>query len=131
MVKACRSGDVAAARALAKQTKVLAAVRMGACGLHEWSDLIESGVAELVRSLRSEGRWALGRPLMVTRNDPVARVANGDTGVVSELAGRRVLSVDTGAPTPTPVPVAVAMTNTSRSNALVRLSSATARFALP
>ncbi|MEI2699910.1 MAG: exodeoxyribonuclease V subunit alpha [Microthrixaceae bacterium] len=106
MVKSCRSGDVAAALALAKQTKVLAAVRMGACGLHEWSDLIESGVAELVRSLRSEGRWALGRPLMVTRNDPVARVANGDTGVVSELAGRRVLSVDTGAPTPTPVPVA-------------------------
>ncbi len=106
MVRACRAGDVAEALALARRTKVLAAVRRGACGLHEWSDLIENGVAELLRPLRSEGPWALGRPLMVTRNDPVARVANGDTGVVSELGGRRVLSVDTGAPTPTPVPVA-------------------------
>jgi exodeoxyribonuclease V alpha subunit len=63
-------------------------------------------VAEAIPELRSGRRWEVGRPFMVTRNDPVARVANGDTGVVAELHDRRVLAIDTGAATPLPVPVA-------------------------
>lgn len=85
---------------------MLCATRLGRLGLYEWSDLIEAEVGEVVPELRASGRWEVGRPFLVTRNDPVARVANGDTGVVVDLHGRRVLAVDTGATTPMPVPVA-------------------------
>lgn len=102
---AARDGDAAAALALHHRLKVLAATRTGPFGLHAWSDVIESGVRDRVRGL-SARRWALGRPYMVTRNDPVARVANGDTGVVVELHDRRVLAIDTGSRSPMWVPVA-------------------------
>lgn len=106
LVVAAREGRLGDASAAARGLKVLCATRLGAMGLYDWTDLIELGVAEVVPDLRSGRRWALGRPFMVTRNDPVARVANGDTGVVADLHGRRVLAIDTGAATPMPVPVA-------------------------
>ncbi len=106
IVTTCRSGDISGSLERAKRLKVLTAVRLGRFGLYEWSDLIEDGVAAQVRSLRSDGRRAVGRPLIVTRNDPMVKVSNGDTGVVSEMGDRRVLSIDTGAATPTPVPLA-------------------------
>lgn len=106
MTSAARDGRVADALGAARRLKVLAATRRGPFGLQDWSEQIEAGVAEVLPELRSGRRWEVGRPFMVTRNDPVARVANGDTGVVADLHGRRVLAIDTGAATPLPVPVA-------------------------
>jgi exodeoxyribonuclease V alpha subunit len=106
MASAAREGRVADALGAARRLKVLAATRRGPYGLQDWSEQIESGVAEVLTELRTGRRWEVGRPFMVTRNDPVARVANGDTGVVADLHGRRVLAIDTGAATPLPVPVA-------------------------
>lgn len=106
VARAAREGQAAQALRAARQLKVLCATRLGSFGLYEWSDLIEDQVGEQVPELRTNGRWEAGRPFLVTRNDPVARVANGDTGVVVDLHGRRVLAVDTGATTPMPVPVA-------------------------
>jgi exodeoxyribonuclease V alpha subunit len=106
VARAAREGQAADALRAARQLKVLCATRLGSFGLYEWSDLIEAQVGEQVPELRTNGRWEAGRPFLVTRNDPVARVANGDTGVVVDLHGRRVLAVDTGATTPMPVPVA-------------------------
>ena len=106
LVVAAREGRLGDASVAARGLKVLCATRLGSMGLYDWTDLIELGVAEVVPDLRSGRRWALGRPFMITRNDPVARVANGDTGVVADLHGRRVLAIDTGAATPVPVPVA-------------------------
>ena len=101
-----RQGRLADSVAAARRLKVLCATRLGPLGMYDWSDLIERGVAEVVPELRSGRRWEIGRPFIVTRNDPVARVTNGDTGVVVDLHGRRVLAIDTGAATPVPVPVA-------------------------
>ncbi len=101
-----RAGDAQGAVDAARRLKVLAATRAGPWGLYEWSDLIEQGVGERVPELRVNRRWEAGRPFLVTRNDPVARVANGDTGVVVDLHGRLVLMIDTGAGQPVPVPVA-------------------------
>ena len=103
---AAREDRVVDAVAAARGVKVLCATRLGPLGMSDWSDLIERGVGEVVAELRSGRRWEVGRPFIVTRNDPVARVANGDTGVVVDLHGRRVLAIDTGAATPVPVPVA-------------------------
>jgi exodeoxyribonuclease V alpha subunit len=106
MATAAREGRVADALGAARRLKVLAATRRGPLGLYDWSEQIEAGVAAVLPELRTGRRWEVGRPFMVTRNDPVARVANGDTGVVADLHGRRVLAIDTGAATPLPVPVA-------------------------
>ncbi len=106
MASAAREGRVGDALGAARRLKVLAATRRGPFGLYDWSEQIEAGVAEVLPELRTGRRWEVGRPFMVTRNDPVARVANGDTGVVADLHGRRVLAIDTGAATPLPVPVA-------------------------
>jgi exodeoxyribonuclease V alpha subunit len=106
VTQAARQGEASDALRAARELKVLCATRLGRFGMYEWSDLIESEVGEVVPELRVNGRWEAGRPFLVTRNDPVARVANGDTGVVVDLHGRRVLAVDTGASTPMPVPVA-------------------------
>jgi exodeoxyribonuclease V alpha subunit len=106
-VDAARHGRVAEALAALRQLKVLCATRLGRFGLYEWTDLVEAAVGEAVAELRLNRRWEVGRPFLVTRNDPVARVANGDTGVVVDLVdgGRRVLAIDTGTGH-LPVPVA-------------------------
>ena len=103
---AAQEGRVADALRAAREHKVLCAVRQGPWGLYDWTRRIDSGVAEVSAELRAAGRWEVGRPFLITRNDPVARVANGDTGVVVDLNGQRVLAIDTGAATPMPVPVA-------------------------
>jgi exodeoxyribonuclease V alpha subunit len=103
---AAQEGRVADALRAAREHKVLCAVRQGPWGLYDWTRRIDAGVAEVSAELRAAGRWEVGRPFLITRNDPVAGVANGDTGVVVDLNGQRVLAIDTGAATPMPVPVA-------------------------
>jgi exodeoxyribonuclease V alpha subunit len=102
---AAREGRVADALRAARECKVLCAVRRGPWGLHDWTDRIDAGVADVCTELRVNRRWEVGRPFLVTRNDPVARVANGDTGVVVDLHGTLVLAIDSGG-THLPVPVA-------------------------
>lgn len=106
LVSRARDGDAAGALAASRSLKVLGATWAGTFGVAWWGDLIEAAMVGRFPALRKEGRWAAGRPFMVTRNDPVARVANGDTGVVMDLAGQRVLAIDSGTATPFLVPVA-------------------------
>lgn len=102
---AAQDGRIADALRAARECKVLCAVRRGHWGLHDWSDRIDAGVAEVCAELRVNRRWEVGRPFLITRNDPVARVANGDTGVVVDLHGTRVLAIESGG-SHLPVPVA-------------------------
>ena len=81
VVAAAVSGQVATALEAATRVKVLAAVRRGPNGLFEWTEEIESGVRDLV-PVGLQGWPRLGTPVMVTANDPVNRLANGDVGVV-------------------------------------------------
>ena len=66
----------------ASQVKVLAATRHQPFGVFDWSDRIESAVAARVPELTHTRRWYVGRPVIVTANDPLNRVANGDVGLV-------------------------------------------------
>ena len=76
MVVAARAGDAAGALAVAKSYRVLSATRHGRTGLNEWSRRIRQSVGF------REDDWRVGRPVIVSRNDPINGVFNGDTGVV-------------------------------------------------
>jgi exodeoxyribonuclease V alpha subunit len=82
VVAAAVSGDGAAALGAATRLKVLAAVRRGPCGLFDWSDRIDAAALEAVPTVLRGGSPRVGTPVMVTHNDPVNRLANGDVGVV-------------------------------------------------
>jgi len=75
-------GKGAEAMAAAQRIKVLAAVRHGPNGLDEWSDTISGEVRDEVPSYRRGGWPRVGTPVMVTGNDPINGLANGDVGVV-------------------------------------------------
>jgi len=73
----------------AERVKVLAAVRHGPNGLFEWSDVITNGVRDALPVAKRSGWPRIGMPVLVTANDPVNRLVNGDVGVVVELGGVR------------------------------------------
>ena len=66
----------------AGRIKVLAATRHQPLGVFDWSDRIEAAVAARVPEILHTRRWYVGRPVIVTANDPLNRVANGDVGLV-------------------------------------------------
>jgi exodeoxyribonuclease V alpha subunit len=84
VVDAALAGDAAAALEAVTRVKVLAATRGGPLGMYDWTDRIEGGVADQVSGFHPDRRWHVGRPVLVTANDPANRVFNGDTGVVVE-----------------------------------------------
>ena len=82
VVGAALVGDAARGMAAACSLKVLCATRHGPWGLYQWGDRIESDVALLVPEIKQHTKWYVGRPVMVTANDPVNRVVNGEVGLV-------------------------------------------------
>lgn len=85
-VGAALNSDPVAALDAARSVKVLAATRMHTYGLHHWSDLIQTAVGDRV-GIDNSHSWFVGRPVIITANDRVNRVANGDTGVVVSYDG--------------------------------------------
>ena len=65
--------------------RLLCAVRDGAWGTEALNRAVPQALARL--GLRPQGEWYVGRPVMVTRNDPALGVFNGDIGMV--LPGAR------------------------------------------
>jgi len=95
VVMAALAGDAAAGMAAATRIKVLAATRQGAYGLYDWNDRIEGAVASRVPQLNRYSSWYVGRPIMVTANDYVNKVFNGDVGLAVSLeSGLGVAFVD-------------------------------------
>jgi exodeoxyribonuclease V alpha subunit len=86
------AGRELAALEEAVRVKVLTAVRRGPNGLAEWSEFISAGTQDLV-PVGQRGGWPrLGMPVMVTGNDPINHLANGDVGVViHDQVGRWVV----------------------------------------
>lgn len=82
LVTAALDGRPEDALVAAQQIKVLAATRHGDLGVYDWTSRVEAAVQRLVPDLRRTSRWYPGRPVMVTANDDLVRVANGDVGVV-------------------------------------------------
>ncbi len=84
VVDAARRGDARAALAAANDTKVLTGVHRGPYGLRRFNEQIDLGVQRRTRGSDRPARWFVGRPVMVTANDPDTGVVNGDVGVVVE-----------------------------------------------
>ncbi len=82
VVAAARGGDAATAIAALGAFRVLCAHRRGAHGVARWTDQIERWLSQVIAGFGAEGRWYVGRPLLVTENDYGLRLYNGDTGVV-------------------------------------------------
>ncbi len=62
--------------------KVLAATRRGPLGAYDWSDRIERHLGRAEPRPQTGRRWYIGRPVIVTANDYLNALFNGDTGLV-------------------------------------------------
>lgn len=96
MVRAARGDDAEAALTFANRSKVLCATRRGPQGLGNWTDRIRTAVLSGGVGIGRGRRWYVGRPVMVTANDPLNDVANGDVGVVVNRDGRSQLAMAEG-----------------------------------
>jgi len=93
MASAARDGDAASALDAAQRIKVLAATRHGPLGVYDWSDRIAAAVADALPGVSRSRAWYAGRPVMVTANDPLNDVFNGDVGVVvATLSGEPMVA---------------------------------------
>ena len=98
VVRAAQSGDAAGALAAASQVKVLTATRHGANSRADWTGRIDAALAATIEAYGGgRGRWHAGRPVLVTVNDPVNRVANGDVGVAVAMVGGLTVALAEGA----------------------------------
>ncbi len=59
--------------------KVLSALRRGPTGVDHWNQLVENYLR--TEELKGYSDWYAGRPVMVTKNDYLNKVFNGDVGV--------------------------------------------------
>ena len=82
VVRAATAGDIEVAFERMLELKVLAATRRGDFGVDYWRREIETAIAKHVRSVKLSDRWYIGRPVLVTANDRIAKLNNGDTGLV-------------------------------------------------
>lgn len=94
-IHAARAGDADHALALVASLGVLCATKRGQGSTAWWNAAIESA---LVRRgmLRRRDLDYVGRPLLVTRNDPLTGLANGMVGVVVANGDDRLAVFDVG-----------------------------------
>jgi exodeoxyribonuclease V alpha subunit len=85
---AARAGDGAVALQRLARHQILCGHREGPHGVAHWSAQAEAWLRDAVRGYAADGRWYIGRPLLVTSNDYQLRLFNGETGVVVEVDGR-------------------------------------------
>lgn len=79
------AGDSEAALASTRAVRLLCAHRRGHHGVEQWNQLVERWLSTDVPGFAAGERWYVGRPVLLTRNDPVTRTNNGDVGVVVAL----------------------------------------------
>jgi exodeoxyribonuclease V alpha subunit len=82
VVRCAQRGEAEAALTAAGRVKVLTATRRGPFGLDDWTGRIEADVRALVPELDRHHRWYEGRPVIVSGNDRINQLSNGDVAVV-------------------------------------------------
>lgn len=75
------SGDGASAHNASVSHRVLCGHRAGPAGVSDWNDYFQ-------RSIGCAGANYAGRPLIITQNNPVTGLVNGDTGIMISRDGR-------------------------------------------
>jgi exodeoxyribonuclease V alpha subunit len=82
VLEAGREGNASEALAALSSFRVLCAHRGGPEGATTWMTKVEGWLQAEIEGFGAEGKWYVGRPLLVTENDYSLRLYNGDTGVV-------------------------------------------------
>jgi exodeoxyribonuclease V alpha subunit len=94
---AAREGRAREAIAALGSFRLLCAHRRGPEGATTWMSRVEGWLESEIEGFGAEGKWYIGRPLLVTANDYSLRLYNGDTGVVVTGAdGRAVAAFERG-----------------------------------
>ncbi len=91
VLQAGRAGGASEALAALSSFRVLCAHRRGPEGATTWMAKVEGWLKSEIEGFGAEGKWYVGRPLLVTANDYSLRLYNGDTGVV--VAGPELRTV--------------------------------------
>jgi exodeoxyribonuclease V alpha subunit len=86
--EAARRGDGELALQRLRQHQILCGHREGSYGVAHWTAQSEEWLRGAIRGYAADGRWYVGRPLLVTSNDYQLRLFNGDTGVVVDVGGQ-------------------------------------------
>ena len=89
---AARAGRASEAIGALASFRLLCAHRRGPEGVATWTDRMEGWLASEIGDLGADGRWYVGRPLLVAENDYELRLYNGDTGVVVQASPERVVA---------------------------------------
>ncbi len=93
VMSAATDGDARSALELTTEMKVLCGTRHGPHGSYAWRDDIERRLSRAT-GLATSNRWYVGRPIIITKNDYITGVFNGDTGLVVRRDGARVIVME-------------------------------------
>ena len=93
VARAAREGEAGDALDRAMDLKVLCGTRFGPLGSYAWRDHLEHQLPKLVHGLSTDRSYYVGRPVIITSNDYVTGVFNGDTGIVIQDDGRTVVAM--------------------------------------
>jgi len=107
LIVAARRNDSRAALEALNRHRVLCAHRRGPAGVLAWNMQIERWLGEQWPELASEGTWYAGRPVLMTSNDYILRLFNGDAGVAvaggHDSAARVFVAFDDSSGRPRPI----------------------------
>jgi exodeoxyribonuclease V alpha subunit len=92
VIESARAGQARNAIAALGSFRLLCGHRRGPEGVATWMDQIENWLRAEVEGFATGADWYAGRPLIVTENDYALDLYNGDTGVVIEAEGGRLVA---------------------------------------
>ena len=93
MIEASQSGDAVAALGLLDSHRLLVAHRRG---VGHWAQTTRGWIARQPGSPALSARWYPGLPVLITRNDDLMGVFNGDCGVIVRHGDDLKLAIDSG-----------------------------------
>ena len=96
VARAASEGNAGYALERAVDLKVLCGTRFGPLGSYAWRDHLERRLPKLVQGLSTGRGYYVGRPVIITRNDYITGVFNGDTGIVIRNDARTVVAMPGG-----------------------------------
>ena len=92
VVELARAGAAREAIGALGSFRLLCGHRRGPDGVATWTEHVTQWLKAEVDGFSAGPDWYVGRPLIVTENDYALQLYNGDTGVVVETAGGRLLA---------------------------------------
>ena len=91
MIDAGKRGDRTQALRLLDSHRLLLAHRHGISGVSQWTSIVRQWLSRASSGDVAAGHWYPGMPILITRNDDLLGIFNGDSGVI--LSGESGLSL--------------------------------------